>query len=47
MQQLEQETQARGEQVDKVEIKKLTDITSLELIETDLKGKQEMTSLMK
>ena len=38
VQQLEQETQARGEQVDKVEIKKLTDITSLELIETDLKG---------
>ena len=29
VQQLEQETQARGEQVDKVEIKKLTDITSL------------------
>lgn len=38
LQQLEQETQARGKQVDKVEIKKLTDITSLELIETDLKG---------
>ncbi|MBJ7966268.1 MULTISPECIES: PTS fructose transporter subunit IIABC [Bacillus] len=38
VQQLEQETQARGEQVNKVEIKKLTDITSLELIETDLKG---------
>ncbi|MCU5407469.1 PTS fructose transporter subunit IIABC [Bacillus cereus] len=38
VQQLEQEAQARGEQVDKVEIKKLTDITSLELIETDLKG---------
>ncbi|PFX69825.1 PTS mannose transporter subunit IIABC [Bacillus cereus] len=38
VQQLEQETIARGEQVDKVEIKKLTDITSLELIETDLKG---------
>ncbi|MDY0853922.1 PTS fructose transporter subunit IIABC [Bacillus thuringiensis] len=38
VQQLEQETQARGEQVDKVEMKKLTDITSLELIETDLKG---------
>lgn len=38
MQQLERETQVRGEQVDKVEIKKLTDITSLELIETDLKG---------
>lgn len=38
VQQLEQETQAKGEQVDKVEIKKLTDITSLELIETDLKG---------
>lgn len=38
VQQLEQETQARGEQIDKVEMKKLTDITSLELIETDLKG---------
>ncbi|PDY57581.1 PTS mannose transporter subunit IIABC [Bacillus thuringiensis] len=38
VQQLGQEAQARGEQVDKVEIKKLTDITSLELIETDLKG---------
>ncbi|AFU17678.1 Phosphotransferase system mannose-specific enzyme IIBCA (plasmid) [Bacillus thuringiensis MC28] len=38
VQQLEQETKARGEQVDRVEIKKLTDITSLELIETDLKG---------
>ncbi|MCU5331463.1 PTS fructose transporter subunit IIABC [Bacillus wiedmannii] len=38
VQQLEQEAQTRGEQVDKVEIKKLTDITSLELIETDLKG---------
>ncbi|PEQ65496.1 PTS fructose transporter subunit IIABC [Bacillus thuringiensis] len=38
VQQLERETQVRGEQVDKVEIKKLTDITSLELIETDLKG---------
>lgn len=37
-QQLEQETQARGERIDKVEMKKLTDITSLELIETDLKG---------
>ncbi|MDT3497237.1 fructose-specific PTS transporter subunit EIIC [Bacillus toyonensis] len=38
VQQLEQETKARDEQVDKVEINKLTDITSLELIETDLKG---------
>ncbi|PGM11645.1 PTS fructose transporter subunit IIABC [Bacillus thuringiensis] len=38
VQQLGQEAQARGEQVDKVEIKKLTDITSLELIETNLKG---------
>lgn len=38
VQQLERETQVRGEQVDKIEIKKLTDITSLELIETDLKG---------
>ncbi|MCC2544029.1 PTS fructose transporter subunit IIABC [Bacillus thuringiensis] len=38
VQQLERETQVRGEQVDKVEIKKLTDITSVELIETDLKG---------
>lgn len=38
VQQLERESQVRGEQVDKVEIKKLTDITSLELIETDLKG---------
>ncbi|MFC9728823.1 fructose-specific PTS transporter subunit EIIC [Bacillus cereus] len=38
VQQLERETQVRGKQVDKVEIKKLTDITSLELIETDLKG---------
>ncbi|PER58845.1 PTS mannose transporter subunit IIABC [Bacillus thuringiensis] len=38
LEQMEQETQARGEQVDKVEIKKLTDITSLELIETNLKG---------
>lgn len=38
VQQLERETQVRGEQVDKVEIKKLTDITSLELVETDLKG---------
>ncbi|PEQ27620.1 PTS fructose transporter subunit IIABC [Bacillus thuringiensis] len=38
VQQLEQETQARGERIDKVEMKKLTDITSLELIETDLKG---------
>lgn len=38
VQQLERETQVRGEQVGKVEIKKLTDITSLELIETDLKG---------
>ncbi|MED2880069.1 fructose-specific PTS transporter subunit EIIC [Bacillus thuringiensis] len=38
VQQLGQEAQVRGEQVDKVEIKKLTDITSLELIETDLKG---------
>jgi len=38
VQQVERETQVRGEQVDKVEIKKLTDITSFELIETDLKG---------
>ncbi|WP_336820981.1 PTS fructose transporter subunit IIABC [Bacillus thuringiensis] len=38
LEQLEQETKARGRQVDRVEIKKLTDITSLELIETDLKG---------
>ncbi|PFL58873.1 PTS fructose transporter subunit IIABC [Bacillus anthracis] len=38
LEQLEQETKARGQQVDRVEIKKLTDITSLELIETDLKG---------
>ncbi|MDA2452341.1 PTS fructose transporter subunit IIABC [Bacillus cereus] len=38
VQQLERETQVRGEQVDKVEIKKLTDITNLELIETELKG---------
>ncbi|XLP25332.1 fructose-specific PTS transporter subunit EIIC (plasmid) [Bacillus toyonensis] len=38
VQQLEQETKARDEQVDVVEINKLTDITSLELIETDLKG---------
>ncbi|HDX9694423.1 TPA: PTS fructose transporter subunit IIABC [Bacillus thuringiensis] len=38
LEQMEQKTQARGEQVDKVEIKKLTDITSLELIETNLKG---------
>ncbi|MED1107845.1 fructose-specific PTS transporter subunit EIIC [Bacillus paramycoides] len=36
--QVEQETQKESKQVDKVEIKKLTDITSLELIETDLKG---------
>ncbi|PEQ54113.1 PTS fructose transporter subunit IIABC [Bacillus thuringiensis] len=38
LEQMEQKTQARGEQVDKVEIKKLTDITSLGLIETNLKG---------
>lgn len=38
LEQMEQKTQARGEQVDKVEIKKLTNITSLELIETNLKG---------
>lgn len=38
LEQLEQETKARGQQVDRVEIKKLTDITGLELIETDLKG---------
>ncbi|PGR83345.1 PTS fructose transporter subunit IIABC [Bacillus cereus] len=38
LEQLEQETKARGQQVDRVEIKKLTDITNLELIETDLKG---------
>ncbi|MCW9134085.1 PTS fructose transporter subunit IIABC [Bacillus paramycoides] len=36
--QVEQETQKESKQVDKVEIKKLADITSLELIETDLKG---------
>lgn len=36
--QVEQETQKESKKVDKVEIKKLTDITSLELIETDLKG---------
>ncbi|MFK4308539.1 PTS system fructose-specific IIC component [Bacillus sp. RC242] len=36
--QVEQETQKESKQVDKVEIKKLTDITSLELIETDLIG---------
>ncbi|MDZ5610140.1 PTS fructose transporter subunit IIABC [Bacillus pseudomycoides] len=38
MPQVEQETQTESKQVDKVEIKKLTDITSLELIETDLTG---------
>ncbi|PEF43844.1 PTS mannose transporter subunit IIABC [Bacillus cereus] len=36
--QAERETQKESKQVDKVEIKKLTDITSLELIETDLIG---------
>lgn len=36
--QVEQETQKESKQVDKVEIKKLTDIMSLELIETELIG---------
>lgn len=36
--QVEQETQKESKQVDKVEIKRLTDITSLELIETELIG---------
>ncbi|PEI62196.1 PTS mannose transporter subunit IIABC [Bacillus wiedmannii] len=36
--QVEQETQKESKQVDKIEIKKLTDITSLELIETELIG---------
>ncbi|PES75405.1 PTS mannose transporter subunit IIABC [Bacillus anthracis] len=36
--QVGQETQKESKQVDKVEIKKLTDITSLELIETELIG---------
>ncbi len=38
MLQVEQETQKESKQVDKVEIKRLTDITSLELIETELIG---------
>ncbi|HDR4686586.1 PTS fructose transporter subunit IIABC [Bacillus cereus] len=38
VQQMEQEAQSKGSQVEKMEIKKLTDITNLELIETDLKG---------
>jgi PTS system fructose-specific IIC component len=38
VQQMEQEAQNKSEQVDKMKIKKLTDITNLELIETDLKG---------
>ncbi len=36
--QVEQEAQKESKQVDKVEIKRLTDITSLELIETELIG---------
>lgn len=36
--QMEQEAQSKSAQVEKVKIKKLTDITNLELIETDLKG---------
>ncbi|MED1569203.1 PTS fructose transporter subunit IIABC [Bacillus paramycoides] len=36
--QVEQETKKESQKVDKIEIKKLTDITSLELIETDLIG---------
>ncbi|EJP85536.1 PTS fructose transporter subunit IIABC [Bacillus cereus] len=38
VQQMEQEAQNKSAQVEKVKIKKLTDITNLELIETDLKG---------
>ncbi|MCU5414363.1 fructose-specific PTS transporter subunit EIIC [Bacillus wiedmannii] len=38
VQQMEQEAQSKSAQVEKMEIKKLTDITNLELIETDLKG---------
>ncbi|MGH0599863.1 fructose-specific PTS transporter subunit EIIC [Bacillus mycoides] len=38
VQQLEQEAQSKRAQVEKMKIKKLTDITNLELIETDLKG---------
>ncbi|MED0979831.1 PTS fructose transporter subunit IIABC [Bacillus paramycoides] len=36
--QVEQETKKESKKLDKIEIKKLTDITSLELIETDLIG---------
>ncbi|EJR28469.1 PTS system, fructose subfamily, IIA component [Bacillus cereus VD045] len=38
VQQIEQEAQSKSSQVEKMRIKKLTDITNLELIETDLKG---------
>ncbi|WP_377863539.1 fructose-specific PTS transporter subunit EIIC [Bacillus sp. R86525] len=38
VQQMEQEAQSKRAQVEKMKIKKLTDITNLELIETDLKG---------
>ncbi|PDY15943.1 PTS mannose transporter subunit IIABC [Bacillus cereus] len=38
VQQMEQEAQRKSSQVEKMKIKKLTDITNLELIETDLKG---------
>ncbi|MGR9594741.1 fructose-specific PTS transporter subunit EIIC [Bacillus thuringiensis] len=39
VQQMEQEAQNKSSQVEKMKINKLTDITNLELIETDLKGK--------
>ncbi|MED3485040.1 PTS fructose transporter subunit IIABC [Bacillus toyonensis] len=38
VQQMEQEAQSKSSQVEKMKINKLTDITNLELIETDLKG---------
>ncbi|KXY43867.1 MULTISPECIES: fructose-specific PTS transporter subunit EIIC [Bacillus] len=38
VQQMEQEAQSKSAIVEKMKIKKLTDITNLELIETDLKG---------
>ncbi|WP_144502249.1 PTS fructose transporter subunit IIABC [Bacillus thuringiensis] len=38
VQQMEKEAQNKSSQVEKMKIKKLTDITNLELIETDLKG---------
>ncbi|PFN14830.1 PTS fructose transporter subunit IIABC [Bacillus cereus] len=38
VQKMEKEAQSKSAQVEKMKIKKLTDITNLELIETDLKG---------